>query len=271
MSPATSQPHPETYAWSARRWFTWLGLAFFAQIAMLWLFGERPAPRQPPATFATRVSMLDPGRPAGAGDPWMTLSDPAIVPLSGRHGYSGEAWMHFEPVPHTVADWEDRLQILAPDERQLGMALIAAIEEEPVPPLRIADTGLPAPVLDQLVVPALRPPEASWLERSESLHARPLLGGPALPSWTRAEILTNTVIRLAVQPDGTVLTASLLQSCGLAEADAHALGFSRAARFVPLPPADPTEPPAPTVFGYVTFHWHTVAPNETATTPQPNP
>ena len=252
------------YPWSARRWMTMVFLAFTGQILLLWAFGERPAREQPPAVFSTRIEMLAPDWSDFGLDPWVLLSDPAVVPMSGPHGFSGEAWLHHRPVDHAFTHWTDRLEILPPDARQLGGPLMASLENNPVRPLRVAETGLPEPDADRLVVPSLRPPEQTWLERGGGLRQRPLLGTPELPSWPRQEILTQSVVRVVVWPDGSVLSATILQPCGLPAADAHALAFAKAARFEPLP----LEPAPETAFGFLTFHWHTLPSADPSNTAQ---
>jgi hypothetical protein len=113
------------------------------------------------------------------------------------------------------------------------------------------------------------------LENTESsfsiegaLADRPLLSQFALHSWPATEILTNTVVQIAVDAAGRVFSASLLVKSASPDANAAALNLARLARFQPLrwlgekPP-----PPGALSWGKIIFHWHTT--NAPASAPIP--
>jgi hypothetical protein len=98
------------------------------------------------------------------------------------------------------------------------------------------------------------------------LASRRLLNPPKLQSWPASDLLTNSVMRVLVGADGTVISAIQLftpPGSGSKEADQQALDLSRAARFEPLHTGAEN-----LTFGTLIFQWHTL-PLTNAPSPTP--
>jgi hypothetical protein len=89
-----------------------------------------------------------------------------------------------------------------------------------------------------------------------------MLAPPALKSWPASDLLTNSEVRVAVDPDGYVMSAVLLSRSGLPEADIKAFELAKSTRFQPLRKRKPGELPAADEgdfdVGTLIFQWHTV-------------
>jgi TonB family protein len=71
-----------------------------------------------------------------------------------------------------------------------------------------------------------------------------------LPAWPSDQLLSNSVVQIAVNSAGQVVSARLLGRSGLPGADNMALDKSRNLRFKPVP----ASPPA---WGRAVFAWET--------------
>jgi TonB family protein len=94
---------------------------------------------------------------------------------------------------------------------------------------------------------------------SGGVSKRRWLNPPAvLRSWSAADLLTNSVVRVVVDADGLVFSTALLPpGSGSKAADQSALEMARSARFAPLPRH------AKQMTGTLVFEWHTVPLAET--------
>jgi hypothetical protein len=82
---------------------------------------------------------------------------------------------------------------------------------------------------------------------------------PVLPSWAHSELISNSVVRVAVSGDGCTFSPVLLTESGYPEADLHALKLANELRFQPLPGErlGGGEPQA-LIWGKLIFQWHTL-------------
>jgi hypothetical protein len=103
------------------------------------------------------------------------------------------------------------------------------------------------------------------------LAERGIISAPALPSWPSSEILGHTRVQVLVDVWGNPMSAALLQSCGLKEADAAALDVARKMVFGPESSTRVSElstPETRATSGWLIFSWRTKAPD---TNGAPNP
>src|SRR6185436_6150772 len=101
----------------------------------------------------------------------------------------------------------------------------------------------------------------SRLRIEGGIALRPPSKGIALPAWPRADILSNSVVRVAIDADGRPLFPALSAESGLPEADLAALKIAAATRFRALPHADRDgSGTGPLAWGKMIFEWHTVPP-----------
>jgi TonB family protein len=116
---------------------------------------------------------------------------------------------------------------------------------------------LTLPDLPPLAVSA----EQSTLLLEGELAQRWLIAPPPLRSCTNLDILTKSIVRIAVDAEGRPVSPTLLSGSGSRKADQYALEVARAARFEPLGrnPADTAlNPAADLSWGRMIFRWHTL-------------
>lgn len=122
---------------------------------------------------------------------------------------------------------------------------------------------MPTPeVVPPDVPPPIGLPDRSVLQLSQSLAARGLVSHIDLPSWTNADLLTNSVVGVMVDAQGRTFPGALLSSSGATPADTYAFKVARAARFAPLenPGPQASNPLKGLTWGELIFEWHTSPP-----------
>src|SRR4051812_30433286 len=256
-------PPREPIRWTRRRWLTVFGVLLSLHVAPILYFGERPhlLPRAARSRTALHLAV----------DPWSakqlaelpTLEDPALFALPSLRGFSGKAWLTFRKMEYPVIDWTEPPAYLALDPDGLGRTL----PNVPATSFSAAATlgGKPADLLTvQISVPPLPAPTSSELRIEGPVQNRRLLENIEVPSWPGAptgELLTNTVVQVLVDSEGTTLSATLLASSGSRAADDFALKRAANARFEQVLKIKPTVGPG--TFGRFIFRWHTVLASET--------
>ena len=115
-------------------------------------------------------------------------------------------------------------------------------------------------------LPHVDPAEEAGVEGE--LAERPLITPLALPGCTNTEILSPTVVQVAVDRDGNTVLANLLSTSGLKSADRQALELARAARYQSIRGTGTEQLPVASLsWGKLTFSWHTMPPPMTEPTP----
>ncbi len=256
----------ESPTWSRRRWLAVIALALMLHVGLILWLGERKAvtPRPPvkgPAMYLPADQTADlPG-----------LSDPTLFVLANRHGFSGTAWLNVPLMEYRLKEWTEPEPLPAPAP-ELGQTLNEFVRGNFSQPFEVARK--PEPQLDtmQYTPPAIPGATQSTLTIDGELTSRPLLSIFKLDSWPAAQILTNSDVLVAVNPEGTVFSAVLMAKCGpkddsgASAADASALELAKSARFQPLRWNGPGQPAAPAgrlTWGRLVFHWCTSAPSAT--------
>ena len=92
------------------------------------------------------------------------------------------------------------------------------------------------------------------VSRQGPLAGRQLNAPSVLPAQTNALLLSNTVVQIAVDSAGQVISARLLDRSGSVDADGYALVQARNLRFRPSPGPVP-------VWGNAVIEWQTLAPS----------
>jgi hypothetical protein len=247
----------EPPVWPRRRWWLLIALIFAGQVGCIfWLSDRTPMLPRPPS-LAPRLRLA-----GNAPAELLTLNDPTLFALPHWEGFSGPAWLKVplrEPPP---SDWTEPPRWLSLPFEELGAAFgrfiqtnqpgIAPSLARPEPELT-----LPEPV------PLVLANDRSTWRLEGPLAQRGLLTALELPSWERADILTNSIVQLLVDASGEPISVALLSSCGLSAADDKALALAMAARFEPLFGSGPklsANPLAQLGWGEMIFEWHTLAP-----------
>jgi len=257
----------EPRGWSPARWAVTIALVFGLQVGVIvWVKDQsHPSPRQPAAAPVFRLignrsrEMLD-------------LEDPTLFALPHLEGFSGKAWMDLPPPPLSEGEGREPERLLTLSVARLGLAFDEFVHTNPPPSFPITARLEPTLAMPQI---ALTPPVSgpSQLQLGGDLAGRLLLTRPALPAWTNADLLTNTVVQLVVDGPGNVLSAVLLPpGSGFDPANQFALSMGRNARFAPRPPreGEPDGRASGLEVGTLIFQWQTVlvpATNSLASSP----
>ena len=250
-----SAPKPIPPRWSRGRFWLVVAVLFAAQAGWVLLLGERPRPSPVPAPSPLSLRLLDTPLDNEKWTKHVFAGDPAVFPSSSPYGFADQAWRRL-PANDAAAPLEEPLPVFlnfAPNGS--GADLKPAGLESRQTPFQLA--GLPD--ASPSVVPSFPAAEASRPEsflRIEGALAGRQLGPPVLlPFWTTNFLVTNSVVRFAVNRAGQVVSAVLLAGSGLKTADDSALATVNVLRFRPVGKTAPQ--PA---WDTATFYWKTIPP-----------
>jgi len=253
--------------WSRRRRWGTVGLIFGIQLVLIFWLGRTPPIHPRPAAPGLTLKLA-----GDASAELLALNDPTLFALPHRQGSAGPPSRAIPPPDSPSFRWPEPTNSLFLAVDQLGTVFGRFIKTNAFDSLR-----LPAKPEAMLTLPDLPPAavaeEQSTLRLEGDLARRRLATPLALRSCTNLEILSNSVVRIAVDGEGRPVSPTLLSRSGSTEADQYALEQARAARFDPVrrQPADPALKPASELtWGRMVFRWHTVPPPP-ADTPPANP
>jgi TonB family protein len=226
---------------------------FILQLGLIWTFAERgrKAPMPPAPEFTVHLA----ARPAEQDQLATALfaEDPTLFQAPRRRGFSSRAWMETSSPEYHAAEtpapdvW---LSLNGSSWKPKSLAASKPVEE----PLKLV-----APTTTEFEPAAIflapEPPPASSALRITGALARRRIAAPApqLPAQPSAQLLSNTVVQVAVDAAGQVTSARLLGNSGSLSADALALTTARGFRFEPA-----TAPGDPLTWGKAIFSWQTV-------------
>jgi len=243
MNAATLEPRN----WSRRRWWTLVALVFAAHLGLIFALGDRtPVTPRPPA-FAPTLRL------AADSDELLALNDPTLFALPHRKGFAGATWLQIPVVKFQPFRWTEPPRLLALPVEKLGNTFAQFLQTNLLARFEIEIK--PAPELTMPVAPEVGPVIAarSTLRLAGALANRRLLNPPKLEPWAASDLLTNSVVQVLVNADGSVISPNLMAGSGLPKADQFALDFARTARFEPL-----LNGAAKLSVGTMIFEWHTV-------------
>jgi hypothetical protein len=248
---------PERRSWQFWVWgFVFL---FLAHAVAVLQFGERQMPpfmrEQPRPFFFLSLDEASERRLAES-----TLGrDPTLFALPNPHGFSGGAWSRFRPEPPRLTNTPAAAEWLTLSINELGLSLNEFVAtNRPSEDLLLASLrsakGLDVRIPDEPII------KQTVFTLDGTLAARKLVSSPALPSVGYSEILPRTVVKVVVNGDGVVESASVSSErteSRFKAAEAKAVELARAFQFEPLPISDVTQRTlaAPTV-GRISFIWH---------------
>lgn len=182
------------------------------------------------------------------GSPGWTWSDPTYLAVPGQDAFTRAARRAIPPTEYHAPEYrDDPVWLPAPSEFRSPRISAPPGPALFTPPLRLAGERVAAPFL----------PGKSWVEIRSG--QRRLAQPVTLSSWATTEVLRPTVVEVAVNPDGDVLSARLIESNGMAAADEEAMRVARAARFQPIETESDWLSPSDVITGWeqLTFHWQT--------------
>ena len=249
---------PASTGWSPRRMIGTIVGVFLAQVALVLWLGQRERPLPQRSTFRTAISLAVGKASATQFEQATALDDPTVLALPDLNGFSGAAWLRFEPLNYQPTESTEPPHWLALDDKSLGATLSQFLEANGIPPSRIADKPLPPLQRYEPNYPNEPVPQSSRWRIEGELASRRLLAPLEMKSWPHSEILSNTVVQTVVNADGYTISPTLLSRSGLAEADLYALKLTTGARWEPLPRTGGAGTGLDSLaWGKLVFQWHT--------------
>lgn len=247
LGTATDVQPPKT--WSRAQWIIGIGIAFAAHVGLIFAFGNR-TPIVPRAVVNAPSVQLSSGRTE-----LQSLDDPTLFALPHARGFAASSWRPRPRIEFAPFRWTESPQLMALPVAELGNAFVRYSQSNAV--ARLEFETLPPAQLTRVEGSA----RTTTLKQQSSVRVSPRLANrrwlnqPAvLASFPAPDLLTNSVVRVVVEPEGQVFSPVLMPpGSGSKAADQLALELARAARFAPLP----LETGELTV-GALVFEWHTV-------------
>ena len=240
--------------WSPSRWIGVVSAVFLLQIALIWVLGSRRIDLVSNKPFETSI-LLQPNFYAQPSA--VEAQEPAFLALPNVCGFSGDAWLKYEPSAHQLTEWTEPPHWLAlpAHVENLGDAVSEFARNSSPPLLRVADQPVPWNAAAELPLSPIPLPEISRLE-FDGLLLDASVQLPALPSWQSNEAVSNSIVRVAFERVGQPFSCVLLSKSGLKEADDYALRLANSLRYRA---AGLDERNGDTLrFGKLIFYWHTV-------------
>ena len=251
-SPAQTPPR-----WTRERWLLAAAIIFALQIGIIFLLAEHPRETARNVKMETKFHLLAQPLSEDQISKSFFANDPMLFVSASLHGFSGPAWLRRPAPNYDLSETNESAHWLTLNPEQLGKTMLAAHENATQLPLQISDE--PISQIDSL--PIFLSPETmrgqSALRMEGPLAARRLELRALLPSWARSELVTNSIVQVAANAAGEVISARLLARSGFADADQEALKISRTVRFHPEATAQKIS------WGKMIFEWNTVAPEPT--------
>jgi TonB family protein len=229
-----------------------LATAFFAlQVALLMFFAEHPGSGKVPPPLATHFFALETPLREEQLLSMFFVGDPSTFARPGRHGFSSEAWLSQSPPEYHPSNRLEAPMWLSLDVSTLGHVSVPDLGRA-LEPLFLDLSGQEASALEPLPVflPSPFVPTQSVLRLQGNLRLR-LANPVSLPPQPSAQLLTNSVVELAIDRAGRVLAHRLQARSGSAAADEAALGVAKSLRFRPSAEAG-------AAWGEAVFEWHTI-------------
>jgi TonB family protein len=245
---------------SRRRWWGWVAVIFSGQLGLIFWLGDTAPIHPRPAVPAFTLKLA-----GSASDELLALNDPTLFALPHRPGQIGAASQRtLRPESHSF-QWLEPTNSLVLTVGQVGAVFSRFIETNAFNALQLPASLKPTVTLPYLPPLAVSAGQSTLLLEGDLAQQR-LVTPPRLTSWTNLDILTSSVVRIAVDSEGRPVSPTLLSSSGSAAADQYAIEQARTARFEPVRrnPIGPTlNPRADLSLVRMIFRWHTVPPPPT--------
>jgi hypothetical protein len=243
----------EVPRWSARKWLTLIVGFFILQLGFVYLVADRsiarPDLKQPRIFARTFGGNLTEELVSQS----FFASDPLLFPLASQHGFSGSGWMTVNRLPYELPDEIEPPQWLALHTANLGR--VAPSEPKTDLPFELGQKSTPQTEALPVFVPSVSPQTNSFVRVDGNLHDRAVGLPMTLPAWPSINVLSNSVVELAVDGAGEVVARRLASPSGSKDADRAALEKTKLLRFRPMNAVG-------TIWGQAIFEWATSEPPE---------
>lgn len=172
------------------------------------------------------------------------LDDPLVFAGAHEHGFSAAAWMMRPRQEFAITNAPSSPRYLAFSRTPLELPAESGFLIQREADLPLVQFNLASE------------PRKSMLMIEGDLKKRSLVKAIEVPMQQGAEVLSNTVVQVAVRADGFPLTARIISGSGSRGADVTALDLATKARFSPLPQVRPGEG-VKVQWGELVFQWFT--------------
>jgi TonB family protein len=242
--------------WPRKRTLTLALVIFIAQmVAIFALHTPTPMVTLPEGVWSPLQRV-----PAGQTNPLGELdglSDPLVFAGAHEHGFSAFAWMMRPKTDYEVTN-------TLPTPRFLQFQRVATdFSNRDFKNSSEQDPDLP---FVQVEIPPVD--KRSLMRVDGGLVSRALLREPKVPIQYATDVLSNTVVQVAVQADGFPFSARIISGSGSRGADLAALNIATRTRFAPLPPVG-AETLGDLQWGQLVFQWFTTEPVATNNPSEP--
>jgi len=269
--PSTKQP---AEGWSNQAIGICVLIVFALQLGILFWLGRTPLDKVRVHTVNEPIRLMPQIQLVSDSGPGAVFSDPTLFSRPNRRGFSGTAWRRFAGVEHQLINWDEAPRLLDNQPAALGATYRAALPDHLA---FVTDIPAKRPAGSMAVeLPRLAFRAASELEPRGSLAKRPVVRSVSVPAMPHNEALRRTRVRIGVNTDGYVVSATVLDRLAKgdpfqAAADGRALELLRGIRFEPAKRArfDRPDRPGALEWGEVLFHWRTIAPPKPPAAPTP--
>lgn len=217
-------------SWTRREWVGLTVLVLAAQVAlMVWLLDDGVT-SLPHGGRHRRVRFRTVDPATSLADTNSLLSDPTLFALVTPRSFSDKAWLTIPEFAYALTNAPAQPTWFVYDKEDLADDFAEFVETNIVTEgswsVRLR------PVYTQIPQTVAQFAPGTALIQLGGVAGRQLQSGE-LPRQTEP-ILTNTVVRITVDPSGAIVSSALLTNSGFAKADQDALNFTRKARFAPI-------------------------------------
>ncbi len=251
----------EIVTWSRWRWGMVVMLIAGLQVGGLFVFARRGHQWTEPSPRPRGVHFGGNEMEGSRFGELIALNDPTVFVDPRGRGFSDFLWLAQPSIGYQITNRTEPYLWLAAEQRFLGDDFATHVAGN------MQFTGT--------LSSKLPPPFATFEEKQAGFPARAMVlvegglsgwqlaGGPP-PTNASSALLTNTVIRLLVDPKGTPISASMMLSSGSTTADQSAIEFARRVRLI-RPGQDDVRKNAtePLVFGQLVLQWFPLTPMAT--------
>jgi len=254
----------ERVGWARPQWTLVTVSVLILQVAGLVVCSQRPALPVRTAPLTPVVRFLGPNIPNPHMTELLALHDPLVF----REVYPNDSfdvrWLTHSRQMTPTQNWTEPSRLLAASDQYFAdefrsyvasTVFPSSLRTEKVPP-RLAEIPLLGPTT---------PAQALFRIEGE-LAGRRMIFQPPLPTNSSSLLLTNTVLRVAVDGRGEMILATVLAPSGSAQADQSALDFAKFTRFESVKDSGSRSNEVERralIFGHLVFQWFPVAPPAT--------